>query len=275
MRVTSREYKVIVDSASFVDPDSALGAILDDSKEIAQSLGVSFTGAFDAAEPKERTILFLDTPDFTLRQNGLLLRQRTKRKSGKTDYTLKVRTEDRYIAAGRDLRVGSGLQTDIKFEEDIGAPFVSRFSHSTTVTLNDHNDLAGEKAPTMLVAAAKLFPGLLTIQRDGLLCAPETVLTAVHGRTVFERVFLGPTLHLPTGQRHAATKPATIALILWSKGKKGRPLIAEFSFRYSDENEAFPLAAALAAKRFFERLQSLDWVQPVATTKTQYMYGSR
>jgi hypothetical protein len=66
-----------------------------------------------------------------------------------------------------------------------------------------------------------------------------------------------------------------VALILWSKSKKGRILTAEFSFRYKDEKEAFPPEVASAARRFFEGLQYLDWTRPEAITKTQYLYGNK
>jgi len=95
MRVTSREYKVIVDGSFCVDLEAALSCIRDETEDLARSLGLGFAGKFEAEDPKERTILFLDTPDFTVRQNGLLLRQRVKRKSGTTEYTLKCRTADR------------------------------------------------------------------------------------------------------------------------------------------------------------------------------------
>ena len=158
MRVISREYKVIVDSSLCVDLDAALSAIFEDMGVLARSLGLEFSGKFDAEAPKERTICFIDTPDCTIRQNGLLLRQRVKRKSGATEYTLKCRTEDRYIAAGRDLSAGPNLKHESKFEEDIGVPFISRFSHSTTVSLDDDEELAGEKYPQQLSAAAGFFP---------------------------------------------------------------------------------------------------------------------
>jgi hypothetical protein len=275
MRVTSREYKVIVDSSLFADLDATLSDIVDDIGNLARSLDLECAGNFDATDPKERTILFLDTPDYTLRQNGLLFRQRVKRKSGATEYTLKCRTEDRYVAAGSDLRPGPKLLHDRKFEEDIGVPFISRFSHSMTVSLDEHEKLAGKKHPETLAAAAKLFPGLLAIRRDRLPCPPETVLAPVHDLKVFERVFTGSTVHFPGGRGRSSAIPASMALILWSKGKKGRILTAEFSFRYTDEKETFSLEVASAARRFFEGLQYQDWARPEAITKTQYMYGGK
>ena len=273
MHVTSREYKVIVDSSLFADWDAALSDIHDDVKDLAWLVGLEFDGKFDTGNYKERTILFLDTPDFTLCQNGLLLRQRVKPKKGTTEYTLKCRTEDRYIAAGKDLSVILGLRSDTKFEEDVGCPFVSRFSHSTTVSLDDDHKLAGDRFPKTLSAAAELFPGLLATQYDDMRCAPETALTAVNGKKVFERVFTGPIVQFSDRRSRSSSTSATLALILWSKGQNGRILTAEFSFRYKDDKEAFPPKVASNARRYFERLQRLDWARPEGSTKTQYMYG--
>ena len=273
--MTSREYKVIVDGSLFSDVVAALNEILDDVDDLAREVGLGVTEKFDAKDSNERTILFLDTPDYTLRENGLLLRQRVKQKSGKTEYTLKCRTEDRYIASGKDLNSNASLKPESKFEEDIGIPFVSRFSHSTTVGLDDDDELAGEKFPESLSAAGRLFPAVLAVRHDGLPCRPETALAPVNGLKVFERVFKGPEIRFPKGRNHGSSKTATVALILWSKGKKGRILTAEFSFRCEDQNEAFSLELSSAARCFFEGLQRQDWTRPEALTKTQYLYGSR
>src|SRR5262245_55575715 len=107
MQVTSREYKVIVDGSLFADVEVGLSDILDDLGDLGQSVGVEIGQKFDHKDPTERSIVFLDTPDFTLHENGLLFRQRVKRKSGQTEYTLKCRTEDRYIATGKDLTVSA------------------------------------------------------------------------------------------------------------------------------------------------------------------------
>lgn len=280
MQVTSREYKVIVDSAWFGNQDANLAGILDDilddTRDLAQSLGLGLEAKFDATKPKEeRTIRFLDTPDFTFRQNGLVLRQRVAQRNGETEYTLKCRTEDRYVALGGDLSEAPGLKAKSKLEEDIGCPFVSRFSHSATVSLKSAHALAGENFPRTLSAAATLYSGLLAVQRDGRPCAPDTTVSPVNGRTFYERVFDGPLLQLTADKAlQSPSTQATLALILWSKGKEGRTLTAEFSFRYKDENEAYSPEVASAARRFFEGVQRLDWARPDGSTKTQYLYGS-
>jgi len=275
MQVTSREYKVIIDSALFTDPETALSVIQEDTGGLAGEVNVEVVGRFEASDPKERTVLFLDTPDFTLRWNGLLLRKRVKKKNDKVEYTLKSRNEDRYIAAGADHRTGPDLEFDSKFEEDIGVPFVSRFSHSTTVSSGNGVAFTGDSYPQTLAAAAELFPGLLAARRDGMPCSPKTAILPVNGIPVFERVYSGPVIHLPKIDSHSPSAKATVAVIVWTKGPQGRVLTAEFSFRYEEENEVFEPEVARAARRFFTGLQQLDWTRPEGPTKTQYLYGSR
>ncbi len=281
MQVESREYKVIVDTTTFADLSTGLSNILDDVKDVANSLRFDVSDTFDLDKPKERTILFLDTPDFTLRTSGLLLRQRVNQKEdGKTEYTLKCRTEDRYIAAGQVRDEKSGMKSKSKFEEDIACPFVSRFSHSAIVSFDDGDELAGDQFPNTLAAAASLFPQLAELKHDEMLCSSQTVLRPVNERQVWEQVFTGPEVQFPRGNGSSSVMPAEIALILWSKVKPdrskregGRLLTAELSFRYEDENESFSIDVAKAAKQFFARLQCCDWARPDGSTKTEYMYG--
>lgn len=266
VHITSREYKVIVDVGLFTNEQAACRSIISDLEDVAQMHGCKVAGDFDPA-PKERTIVFLDTPDFSLRANGWLLRQRIRRRNGATEYTLKCRSEDRYIANGQDLAPAKGLKHEQKFEEDIGVPFVSRFSSSSSVSLGEKHAFAGDNLPETLADAGKLFPVLRSLRRDDLKCEPKTRLQIVNGLQAFERVFTGPVVHLPQAA-------ANVALILWQKGKKGRLLTAEFSFRYGNKRERFSAKLARAARGVFEGVQRCDWTRPDALTKTQYMYGA-
>ena len=143
------------------------------------------------------------------------------------------------------------------------------------MTLDGDDKLAGENFPTTLSAAGRFFPPVLAVQHDELPCTPETALAPVNELKVFERVFKGPVLHFPDGRGRRSSTTGAGALILWSKGKKGRILTAEFSFRCEDDDEAFSPELASAARRFFEGLQRQDWTRPEALTKTQYMYGGK
>jgi hypothetical protein len=144
------------------------------------------------------------------------------------------------------------------------------------VELDEDNDLAGTKFPkTLLEASNRLFPAIRAADHDGLPCPPETALTVVNRRKVLERVFKGPEIRFPKGRNRRSATAASVALILWSKGNKGRILTAEISFRYEDDNEDFSPKLACAARHFFEGLQHQDWTRSEALTKTQYMYGGK
>lgn len=81
----------------------------------------------------------------------------------------------------------------------------------------------------------------------------------------FERVLEGPVLRFNK-------TTAEIALILWSDGAEGRPLVAEFSFRYGHDDEDYPPKVARKAMELFDEIQRLDWCLPGGRTKTQYAY---
>jgi uncharacterized protein YjbK len=77
---------------------------------------------------KRRKTYYLDTSDFRLNSKNFFLRIREDKKSRKYDVTLKCRHPDRYISSAYNL---SDLKKyDTKFEEDIIAPHISKFSAS-------------------------------------------------------------------------------------------------------------------------------------------------
>lgn len=258
--VTSREYKVMLDPHLFVKIEAGLGEVSRDLQRVAGSLGAKLTGELDKVE--RRTIRFLDTPDSSLRKNALILRFRQSKGDTNGTYTLKCRTEDRYIASGRDISPAKKTKGKSKFEEDIAAPFRSRYSHSVTID----GSLAG--MPDSVGNASRLFPMLAELPRDGGLCDSETPIKVVNDFIPLERVHKGLKLVL------SAEVSCSVAVILWSHNSKGRVLCAEFSFRYEDPNENYPVSAAQTAYNVFTAIQSLDWCLPGASTKTQLAYQS-
>ena len=258
---------------------AGLSDILDDLGDLGRSVGVEVSGKFDDKDPNERSILFLDTPDYTLHENGLLLRQRVKRKSGKTEYTLKCRTEDRYIATGKDLTAVAGLKADSKFEEDIGVPFVSRFSHSTTVELDEDDDLAGRSFQRRCWRhATGSFLGVLAIRHDGLPCTPETTLAPVNSLQVFERVFKGPEVRFPKGRNRQESPTGSVRVDPLVEGRERPHLYSRILLpRYQDDNEDFSPEVASRRQALLSRdcSASTGWARPEASTKTQYLYGDR
>jgi len=253
----SREYKVMLDQKMFGNRKPAADAFWSELQGCADRLeGVESSGSFNKTDKK--LIAFLDTPDYTIRLNGFIFRQRRDMEDGGTEYTLKCRSPDQFIAAGADVSATT-TDDDRKFEEDIGPPFVSRYSHSNTVAGLD-------EAPTSLSQAAELFPVFGKLERDGERCPAPTPLQVVNSLRVFEHDMKGPRILFDGIE-------AKIALILWSDGEEGRPLSAEFSFRYKPgDDEVVAAKTARLAMKFYEEVQRLDWCLPDARTKTQYAY---
>ena len=217
---------------------------------LAEQTDVKCVGEFN--KQKSRQIVFLDTPDLTINLNGLVFRQRRDIQSGEAEYTLKCRSPDRYVAAGAQVQPLGRRNAKIKLEEDIAAPFVVRFSHSGTAK--------GPVAqPKNLKQATKLFPALGKLHRDDNLCSPTLALRPVNALRL-RAVLKGPSFRLHNVD-------AEVALILWTDGKRGRPLVAEFSYRYESEAEQFSATTARVAMLLFERLQRLDWFVPDGPTK--------
>lgn len=255
--ISNREYKVMLDHRLFLDRKPAVEAFGGDLHSCATRLKkIACRGEFTSTTRRE--IVFLDTADQTIALNEFVFRQRTDLAKETTEYTLKCRSPDRYIAAAARVESAGPRKGKEKFEEDIGAPFVVRFSHSNTVE--------GLRAsPRTLRQAAKIFPALGRLKRDEQPCSPGLELRPANSLKIFERVLKGPVLRFDKVE-------AEVALILWSDGEAGRPIVAEFSFRYGDEGELYDPKAARRALEFFTECQRMDWCLPGARTKTQFVY---
>lgn len=257
LRITSREYKLMLRHHRFSKIEPALDEFCASLSDIADKTGSRLIGSFDGLS--ERGIDFRDTPDRRLAKNGLVLRFRQRKK--RDEITLKCRTPDRYIAADVPLSASRNFDSEQKFEEDISRPFVSRFSHSTTVQLPLG---ASTKYSTGLKALCRLFPGLRKIKSSaGDLSSGK--LESVSKIRPVERVHTGPLFRI-------GSEEMEIALILWHDFKSDAVLLAEFSYRYSAAREQFTGQVAQLAQDLFTMLQSSKWVAPNSKTKTQFMF---
>ena len=275
MKLVSREYKYMLDQLRFADPDEAVVRFWSEMKRHVEVVNVC--GAGDLKCSKRRTVSFLDTRDGSIRGNGYVLRGR--REGDLLEFTLKCRSPDRFIAAGakigvkKKLREAAGVKFKRKLEEDIATPFVSRFSLSGTLTFAKSVQPAFGAVPESVADGAALFPVIRTFQVNGRRMPRATRVECVNGVEACERVYQGGTLHLPAKGKGSKTVDATAAVILWSLGENGRPLVAEFSFRYRNKGGKFNRGVAVAAKRCYDLLQRADWALPGGTTKTAYAYG--
>src|SRR5690348_3773022 len=187
-QLSSREYKVMLNHHMFADRREGARTVCEELKALADRLPkIKWKGTLEVRS--RRTIVFLDTIDRTIALNGLLLRQRTDKDTGTSQLTLKCRSADRYVAAGADMSVPRKIKPCVKLEEDIAAPFVSRFSRSNTVA-------SKKSLPEDLDEASKYFNSLRNLTRDGVRCPGKFRLKPVNSLTAYERVLNGATIRL-------------------------------------------------------------------------------
>jgi len=265
MKVESREYKLLIGHEPFAEPDAAVQAVWDEIDKAAKTMPrIRAKGQLD--EQETRTVFFLDTPHHTLRRHGLVLRQRSDDKT--VEFTLKCRTDDRFVAAGTDVAAAGKLKGKTKLEEDIAPPFRCRFSHSTTIAM------PGERKAKLrtLRDAAALYPLLKLLRLDGRTCSPKTALGIVNNIVVHEEVWKGGKIVFGSSDSKESDEKASVALILWSRGKSGQPAIAELSFRIEESEKRFSRSLAESARGMYDLLQRLDCSRPEGMTKTEYIY---
>jgi hypothetical protein len=254
--VTSREYKLILNSDRFSDRDKGAEQFLKLIDLVIRKHGGTIVAT--QGDEEHRRTSYLDTPQFALHQNGFALRLRDEDAKG-FQINLKYRDSDRYLSAAQDL---SGSQKGkIKFEEDILPPFVSKFSHSNSIKTGTNPDFKKIKEVT------SFFPGLAGLGLD-----PDTAVKTANDFTALEVVrnlcnfqFNGPEI-------------LKASLSFWYLGDEvGWPLISEFSFDYDaadkDESklEQYSLAVVEGAKGVFTAIQNqTGWLDSTTTTKTGF-----
>lgn len=270
--VTSREYKFMVRNV-VCDID----AIWADIRKVAPSAGMT---ARNTPEEKSevRRVAFLDTAERDFRANNLVLRRRVglRPDAGQIQVTLKCRSPDRYVAMGTRTSADRDLKQNLKskFEEDIIPTFRSRFSASRTLTLEGSEHAS---APATLERAARYFPSLNELSRDGTPLPAAEPLVVVHCGvvecvTALEGLALGE-------QR------IDVAVIRWYEDESlDRSLVCEFSFRYKASakqrvwkckdvcGETYPLELTRGAFQLYQDLQATRWCDPEGQTKTRFIY---
>jgi len=133
--VTSREYKLMLNVDRFKDREQASQeflSLLDFLVKKERGSAVEEQNDEEQNEEERRQTSYLDTPEGALHQQGFALRLREEDDDEEGfQINLKYRASDRYISAAQDL--SSPQKGKTKFEEDILPPFISKFSHSTSI----------------------------------------------------------------------------------------------------------------------------------------------
>ena len=265
MPVTSREYKLMLNTDRFKSPEQGSEIFLDLINFLVEKEGGKITKKQNKEEKRKTS--YLDTSELALWRQGFTLRLREEDKAEDGfQINLKYRSPDRYISAAQDLSSSQAGKT--KFEEDILPPFVSRFSHSTSINTSALPDLSSMKK------VISLFLGLKHLEIDG-----NTTVETVKGFEAKEVV-----RKLCQFQFEEATTIVKASLSFWHLTEKENdwPIVVEFSFDYDaldsgtgrDELEMYPRKLVEGANRFFSALQNqAGWVSSNTTTKTAFALG--
>ncbi|WP_353571812.1 hypothetical protein [Candidatus Albibeggiatoa sp. nov. BB20] len=256
--VGSREYKLMLNPRLFegVDPTAAVTSYWGQLKSIieAEPIGRDSRGSFSL--DKLRTVKFYDTPTAcTLKSKGYTFRERVE--NGEREVTLKYRAYDRFIAGYKDMQGEASRHPETKFEEDISAPFVSKYSHSTTQSIGDNKNLNKMDDPI------GLYPSLEAYGFD-----PDMTISLVNNLVVTEKVYKGTSVDL-------GNLNAEFALTLWYDSEiSSNPMIAEVSFKYKDANEDYSENVVARALQVFEAMQTMtSWTSSSSLTKTAFVFS--
>jgi hypothetical protein len=264
--ICSREYKLMLRASKFAGDEgkltSSAGALWRDLAAIIVPSAVAVSGT-DDIERKRRQVRFFDTRDKWLRSNDYVVRERVDLENNERELTLKFRHPDRFISQDRDMTPAEGPDADLKFEEDIKPPFQALYSFSSTVLVKE------DTALDTLKDVNKLYPGLAGAVEDFPKAEP---LSVVGGFTAYERVIKGTSFQI----RKDPEVCAQCSLTLWYEGEDGdTPVVAEFSFKYQDDKEAYTAKMARRAYAAFMDIQARlgDWIDNGSMTKTAYVYA--
>ena len=267
--VISREYKVMLRRNRFAGSRRALltsaNAAWRELSHRVADIALDTQGEFTTVKAP-RLITFFDTSKQDLNRHHYIFRERRDTETGTREVTLKFRHPDRHVAQGRDMTApGARKHARTKFEEDIKAPFLSMYSFSTTIEVDDKSRFK------TLKDIARLFPDI----RDRIKpFEADRPLAAVNGFTAREVVLSGPEVKVGKAPRVAAES----ALIVWYDNgdrKSTKPVAVELSYRYGDDDERYKGATARRAFEVFDVLHTRlkTWVDPHSRTKTAFVYG--
>lgn len=260
--VTSREYKLMLDVNRFKERSEGTGAFFRLLKFLLAKEGAVLLKEQNKTDERRLTS-YLDTPAMDLSRSNYSLRVRDESQSGDGfNIDLKYRSVDRYLSASRD--VSSGIDGEMKFEEDIVPAFASRFSHS--------NKIPSPAKPVVdtIGDAAAIYPGLAALGID-----PSAPVVKTNGFEAAEVV-------RKLCKFGFGTSPIEIkaSLSFWYlPGDEGLwPLVAEFSYDYDvpvkpaeTDLEIFPTETVFGANRIFAALQNqASWIDAGGTTKTAF-----
>lgn len=261
--VTSREYKLMLNVDRFRNRQSGCEEFFTLLESLVKKVG----GKIDEKqqEEEERRTSYLDTRDLALHQNGFAVRVREEANGkNKVELNLKYRGADRYLAAAQNVSSPTpDNDKKEKFEEDILPPFVSKFSHSTTIE--------SKSVPPIATVAHLLtfFPGLHPILGDK--GTPVETVNDFQASEIVRKL-----CKIDFGAKPLVK--ASLSFWYFDGHEAEYPLVVEFSFDYDATNnngaqntiELYPFEVVEGANRLFKALQKQEGWRSFTTTKTDF-----
>jgi hypothetical protein len=264
--VMSREYKVMLRPRRFRGNEKALleaaKALWHDfSATVKKKIVVGTEGDLTRIATR-RLITFYDTRDRLLNEARYIFRERRAVDGSDRDITLKFRHPDRYVAQDRNMDASGSPEARTKFEEDIKAPFLSLYSFSTRLMIDDS---AFKTLGDIRLLFADVADKIDKFQDN-------TKLAPVNRFTARELVLAGANLQVGKTPR----VDAECGLIVWydDNGARDKPVAVELSYRYGNKDEEYGGGVTRRAFQTFHALQSklTKWVDPESRTKTAFVY---
>lgn len=265
--LNSRELKLILDSKRFEDLDTGIERLQRIIANEIETLGGSFKKKL---EKEERYTWYLDTRTSKLKSQNFFLRIREIVEKSKYQVTLKCRHEDRYISSSYNLKC---IVSDYKekFEEDIIAPYVSKFSNSIKYEVDEEPKISN------ISDLQTLFPNL---NEQNFL--PNDELKKVKNFVAHEiSCEIGKIVFDEGGQEEESVK--TVINVWYGPEPETEPLIVEFTFDYGAKKvssqdkillEEFPLKLVKNIYAFYSAIQDRRIVDlDSSKTKTAFAYN--
>lgn len=273
----SREFKLILKPKLFEDINAGIKKVQNVIDKEVERLNGRFKPEQDL-KLKQRKTYYLDTFDFGLHSKNFFLRIREDTEPPKYDITLKCRHPDRYISSAYDF--SGSLIHKVKFEEDIIAPHVSKFSTSVNLEQDQEPNFNSIKV------LKSTFPGLSSYDLgDGKLLKVNNFeakeISVSLGKVAYDRT---------KGKNEDEDKIKVLLNFWYSPKDKSLPVIVEFTYSYkvievdpvleNNENkerefiEEFPLSLVRNTYEFYKSLQNTEIADLSASkTKTEFAYS--
>ena len=222
-QLDSKEFKMLLDPSKFKHVPKALDKLRDKVSEAAEETGRKLETP-KKEEVRTQDIIFLDTEDHALKDQGYILRYRDIHGGSKDDnLTLKFRDNDAQKVAGANVDAAEGLAAKPKFELD------ETFQDTETSVFSKSNKVKVPHLPATTVEnMTEYFPHLGEL---GL--APDTKLKKMHGGDIVEERYLVG--NVKVGKHETA--PAYLTL-WYDDAHQETPAVAEFSFAHGVHDTA-------------------------------------